>query len=68
MAYAQRLAENAPLVLEMLKSFSQKALPKSPIEEMSIGLREIDLVKDSTDRIEGLASLAEKRKPKYQGK
>jgi len=68
MAYAQRLAENAPLVLEMLKSFSQKALPKSPIEEMSLGLREIDLVKGSFDRLEGLASLAEKRKPKYQGK
>ena len=68
MAYAQRLAENAPLVLEMLKSFSQKALPKSPIEEMSLGLREIDLVKGSSDRLEGLASLAEKRKPKYQGK
>jgi enoyl-CoA hydratase/carnithine racemase len=66
--YADRLAKNAPLVLEMLKTFGIRTLPKSPIEEASFALREIDLIKDSSDRLEGLDSLSTKREPQYKGK
>lgn len=68
LVYAKRLAQNAPLVLEMLKTFGIRTLPKSPIETASFALREVDLVKDSTDRTEGLDSLSSKRQPQYQGK
>ena len=66
--YAERLAKNAPLVLEMLKTFGIRTLPKSPIEEASFALREVDLVKYSADRLEGLDSFSSKRQPQYQGK
>ena len=68
LVYAKRLAQNAPLVLEMLKTFGIRTLPKSPIETASFALREVDLVKDSSDRTEGLDSLSSKRQPQYQGK
>jgi enoyl-CoA hydratase/carnithine racemase len=68
MVYAERLAKNAPLVLEMLKTFGIRTMPKSPIEQVSQALREVDLVKDSADRHEGLQSFLDKREPKYQGK
>ena len=68
LVYAKRLAQNAPLVLEMLKTFGIRTLPKSPIETASLALREVDLVKDSADRTEGLDSLSSKRQPQYQGK
>ncbi|MEI6183409.1 MAG: enoyl-CoA hydratase-related protein [Polynucleobacter sp.] len=68
LVYAKRLAQNAPLVLEMLKTFGIRTLPKSPIETASFALREVDLVKDSADRTEGLDSLSSKRQPQYQGK
>lgn len=66
--YAERLAKNAPLVLEMLKTFGIRTLPKSPIEEASFALREVDLIKDSSDRLEGLDSFSTKREPQYKGK
>ena len=68
LVYAERLAQNAPLVLEMLKTFGIRTLPKSPIELASLALREVDSVKDSADRLEGLDSLISKRQPQYQGK
>ena len=68
LVYAKRLAQNAPLVLEMLKTFGIRTLPKSPIETASFALQEVDLVKDSADRTEGLDSLSSKRQPQYQGK
>ena len=66
--YAERLAKNAPLVLEMLKTFGIRTLPKSPMEEASFALREVDLIKDSSDRLEGLDSFSSKRQPQYKGK
>jgi len=66
--YAERLAKNAPLVLEMLKTFGIRTLPKSPMEEASFALREVDLIKDSSDRLEGLDSFSSKRHPQYKGK
>jgi enoyl-CoA hydratase/carnithine racemase len=66
--YAERLAKNAPLVLEMLKTFGIRTLPKSPIEEASFALREVDLIKDSSDRLEGLDSFSTKREPQYKGR
>jgi len=66
--YAERLAKNAPLVLEMLKTFGIQTLPKSPMEEASFALREVDLIKDSSDRLEGLDSFSRKRQPQYKGK
>lgn len=68
MVYAQRLAANAPMVVEMLKDFAQQVLPKSPMEHASHAMREVERVMASADRQEGMASLKEKRTPTYKGR
>jgi enoyl-CoA hydratase/carnithine racemase len=68
MMYAQRLSQNAPMVLAMLKDFAQQVLPKSPMEFASHAMREVEKVMESSDRQEGMASLREKRTPKFAGR
>ncbi|MDB5853911.1 MAG: Enoyl-CoA hydratase/isomerase [Herminiimonas sp.] len=67
-AYAERLAQNAPLVLAMLKDFAGQSMGKSPMEAASHAMREVGSVMKSADRLEGLESFLNKRPPRYQGR
>ncbi|MBB3972551.1 enoyl-CoA hydratase-related protein [Hansschlegelia beijingensis] len=66
-AYARRLADNAPLVLEMLKGFAGQVVPAGPMERASHALREVEAVMSSDDFREGFASRRENRKPNFTG-
>jgi len=68
LAMAAKIADNAPLVLRMLKQFSNDTLPKGPVERASRALKEIDRVYGSEDYREGRDSFSEKRTPKYRGR
>lgn len=66
--YAERLAQNAPMVLAMLKDFAGQVMPKSPMEHASHAMREVEAVMRSADRVEGMESFRDKRTPRYQGR
>jgi len=68
MHYAQRLAENAPLVLSLLREFVSEVIPKGPSEHVARGRLAIQRVRQSDDAKEGIASFKQKRKPKFKGK
>ncbi|MBI3992341.1 MAG: enoyl-CoA hydratase/isomerase family protein [Candidatus Lambdaproteobacteria bacterium] len=68
MGYARTLADNAPLVLSLLKRFVGRVLPKGPSELAGIGRRDVAVVMSSQDAEEGKASFREKRKPVYVGR
>lgn len=67
MSYAERLAENAPLVLGMLKRYAQEVLPKGPVEVSAMWRRGPEMIFASRDAKEGKAAFREKRKPKFVG-
>ncbi len=66
--YAKKLADNAPLVVSLLKRFADRALPKGPSELAGIARREVDAVSLSADAAEGLAAFRAKRPPNYEGR
>lgn len=65
---ARRMASHAPLVMGMLKRFAADVLPKGPVEKGALALRETEAVFGSEDFKEGLASLREKRAPRFTGR
>ena len=67
MDYAKRIADNAPLVLGMLKRYAQEVTPRGPVEMSSRWRRGPELVFSSRDAKEGVAAFKEKRKPKFVG-
>ena len=67
MRYAERLAENAPLVLGMLKRYAQEVMPKGPVEVSAMWRRGPEMIFASRDAKEGKAAFREKRKPKFVG-
>jgi len=68
LAYAHRLAQNAPMVLAMLKDFAAQVMPKSPMEHASHAMRTVEAVMHSADRAEGMESFKSRRKPDYRGR
>jgi enoyl-CoA hydratase/carnithine racemase len=68
MKYARTLADNAPLVLGVLREFVDQVIPKGPSELAAIGRLRIAGVRRSEDAKEGIASFKEKRKPKFRGR
>ena len=66
--YARRLAQNAPMVLAMFKSFVAEVIPKSPMEQASHAMREVEAVMNIADLQEGMESFLQKRAPRYQGR
>jgi enoyl-CoA hydratase/carnithine racemase len=68
LAYARRLAENAPLVLELLREFVGHVVPKGPSELAAFGRLAIAGVRGSADAKEGIAAFKEKRKPDFRGR
>jgi len=67
-SYARRLADNAPLVLEMIKGLVRQTVSPGPIERASHALHPVERVMMSEDFREGLRSAREKRPPQFKGK
>jgi len=67
MAYAERIVENAPLVLGMLKRYAQEVMPRGPVETSAFWRRGPEMIFSSRDAKEGVAAFKEKRKPKFIG-
>jgi enoyl-CoA hydratase/carnithine racemase len=68
MKLARRLADNAPLVMSMLKRFAAATIPQSPVEAAGFAWRENERVFRSEDFDEGLESFRDKRQPRFQGR
>lgn len=66
--YARKLAGNAPLVLSMLKRFSNGMIPQGPSEQGGIARRSVEATFASEDLQEGLAAYREKRAPNFTGR
>ena len=65
--YAHKLAANAPLVVQLLKRFVDRTIPKGPSEMAGLARREVDAVTKSADAAEGLAAFRNKRPPTFEG-
>ena len=67
--YARKLADSAPLVIELLETYTRESiLPRGPSELQGIARRHLQKVSRSTDAREGGRAFAEKRKPRFQGR
>ncbi|MGH9461403.1 MAG: enoyl-CoA hydratase/isomerase family protein [Vicinamibacteria bacterium] len=67
MDYATRIADNAPLVLTMLKKYARAVTPKGLTELSALHRREVETILSSKDAKEGVAAFRERRKPKFSG-
>lgn len=68
MVWARQLAENAPLVIAVLRDYVGRIIPKGPSELAAQGRATIQRIRQSEDAKEGVASFKEKRKAKFRGK
>jgi enoyl-CoA hydratase/carnithine racemase len=65
---ARTIADNAPLVVGILKDMALKTIPRSPVEEMYLTQAAVERVRLSEDAKEGPLSFREKRKPNFRGR
>lgn len=66
---AQEMALMAPLVLKTLKRFvTTQVLASGPTEDFARAKRDIEIVANSEDCVEGFASYREKRAPVFMGR
>lgn len=67
-AMARQLANNAPLVVEMVKRMCLDAVGTTPIQTMYDASARVDHVMSSQDAQDGLKFFKSKQKPAFQGK
>jgi enoyl-CoA hydratase/carnithine racemase len=67
-AWADDLADRAPLVIGLLKNFVGEVLPRGPAERAGMARGALDLVNGSDDAREGAAAFRDKRKPVFRGR
>ncbi|RYH01260.1 enoyl-CoA hydratase/isomerase family protein [Salipiger sp. IMCC34102] len=65
---ARQLADNAPLVMQMLKRLSLDTLGDTPIQSMYDATLRVDKVMNSQDAADALEAFRNKRKPVFQGR
>jgi enoyl-CoA hydratase/carnithine racemase len=65
---ARTIADNAPLVVGVLKDMALRTIPRSPVEEMYLTQQAVERVRLSADAKEGPLSFREKRKPNFRGR
>ena len=68
LVYARQLADNAPMVLSVLRDYVGRVIPKGPSELAAQGRATIQRIRQSGDAKEGIASFKEKRKARFTGK
>lgn len=68
MELAAKIAANAPLVVQAMKSIARRTLPSSPTELYYPERRMLDGIANSEDIEEGVASFKEKRPPRFTGR
>lgn len=67
MAWAAKIAANAPLPTRALKTWASQTLPKGPTEIGGIARYMTDVIDNSSDWIEGRTAFKEKRAPQFKG-
>ncbi|WFE76654.1 enoyl-CoA hydratase/isomerase family protein [Roseinatronobacter sp. S2] len=65
---ARRIADNAPLVVEMLKRMSLDAVGDTPIQTLFDVTRKVDTVMNSQDAADALEAFRNKRAPVFHGR
>lgn len=68
LVWARQLADNAPLVLSVLRDYVGRIIPKGPSELAAQGHAAIQRIRQSADAKEGITSFKEKRKARFNGK
>ena len=66
--YAQKIAKNAPLVVQTIKRFADATLARGPAERFYPDVARLGAIAASTDREEGAAAFREHREPRFTGK
>lgn len=68
LAMAQELAAMAPLVHRIIKRFADATLPQSPAEASARAQNEVNVIKTSGDRAEGVGAFLEGRQPNFSSR